>query len=779
MALYDIYEPYRTPLTYDEQDFVEEARLDRAALDGEALTNPDVTKVPGGYQHKTEGFIVDPVVKKHMQVAMRRAEEQFHGWPAMPEDADISLRYPGVDPVGKYSVIDMKIAQRVARIKASLESRSPEGRFYADALLEAAPTHPKMSALEIELAEVSKRHRILTRASKLCLDPEGRRMLHEESRALEVGSAVEQYDKYLQGVEYAAGIETGPVPQEVIDWYKTALGHSLDLRRIKEAETLYRVPREIHVEFQDLDNKLLQSRFANPHNWGKPQAALEKDAFALEEAAGIVPPYARATAERVITPLFQKAEALGGGDMPLNRGDLIIVDGKTVREKMYEDFMATGQDSKLFNKFYKKNLKQMTSEYVAAGLMAGKRVEAFIPDRDGRIQAEPVQITKTGYEPSPLKKVTLNAWERFFARRGFFKEKVAKAAEYERTLAARERVKAANVTAKLVLDGGAQTHVKDQFFGDWKRENGALPSGVPNGYSVDRSAFTTTTICALAAKGYAVADLFDPTKLQAEKQAMGWETIHRMQSGDQKWMGETLFHGQRLLMDYLDQAARTVNVLDEKQLFSEEARHLFAVSRTAFDASQEKSRCKAEYHAAAEVHAPGQGKAAAQEVDDRVNTSCMLFDFAAKSMEARTQFAGGIVSDVHNSLNHVANFEAAKRLYGQKMQANPEVPVTKQFTISTMGGFYGYTQMIRGDKNYQALIKSLKTPENQRAFGHGLLSGRVQERMHIEADMEHFKFGFRLDAPSKADVKQAEQGQTVQALDQKNAAKSMGGGRTK
>jgi len=51
--------------------------------------------------------------------------------------------------------------------------------------------------------------------------------------------------------------------------------------------------------------------------------------------------------------------------------------------------------------------------------------------------------------------------------------------------------------------------------------------------------------------------------------------------------------------------------------------------------------------------------------------------------------------------------------------------------------------------------------------------------MHIEADMEHFKFGFRLDAPSKADVKQAEQGQTVQALDQKNAAKSMGGGRTK
>ena len=107
MALYDIYEPYRTPLTYDEQDFVEEARLDRAALDGEALANPDVTKVPGGYQHKTEGFIVDPVVKKHMQVAMRRAEEQFHGWPAMPEDADISLRYPGVDPVGKYSVSKM------------------------------------------------------------------------------------------------------------------------------------------------------------------------------------------------------------------------------------------------------------------------------------------------------------------------------------------------------------------------------------------------------------------------------------------------------------------------------------------------------------------------------------------------------------------------------------------------------------------------------------------------------------------------------------------------
>lgn len=54
--------------------------------------------------------------------------------------------------------------------------------------------------------------------------------------------------------------------------------------------------------------------------------------------------------------------------------------------------------------------------------MTGKRVEAFLPDREGRIPAEPTPITRSGYEPSPLRPETFNAWQRFFSRHGFYSE---------------------------------------------------------------------------------------------------------------------------------------------------------------------------------------------------------------------------------------------------------------------------------------------------------------------------------------------------------------------
>ena len=103
------------------------------------------------------------------------------------------------------------------------------------------------------------------------------------------------------------------------------------------------------------------------------------------------------------------------------------MDGETVREKMCEDYVAAGKDLKAFDSFYHQNVREATNSYVSAALMAGKRVEAFVPDSRGRIPKEPVQLTKTGYEPSPLKKVTLNAWQRHFAKRGFYREKVAQA----------------------------------------------------------------------------------------------------------------------------------------------------------------------------------------------------------------------------------------------------------------------------------------------------------------------------------------------------------------
>ena len=429
MVLYDLYEQYRTPLTEEERLGMSEAEAALARLEAEAARPDSKLKRDGaGYRYGGGDFIPNPVTVEHISIAMRRAEEQFKGWPVMPEDAGVFIRFPSVDPVGKYSVIDMKAAQRVARIKAALESRSPQVQEYARTLINAVRSNREVDRINVSFRETAKKHRVLTRASKLCLDANGRKMLYEQSRMLETDPAVEQFDKYLQGIEYATGIKIGPVPVEVVEFYRDRLQILLNMECIKAAELVGHTPRSVSVEFENLDNKLRQSQFANPENWGKTGDQIDPDAIDLGEVERAVPPYARATADRVIDPLFRSAEALGG-DMTLNRGDLIIVDGKTIREKMLEDFKASDRDFDEFETFYRNNLKQMTGEYVVAGLMAGKRVEAVVPDKDGGIPTEPVQITRKGYEPSQLGKVTLNGWERFCSKRGFFKEGMAEVAE--------------------------------------------------------------------------------------------------------------------------------------------------------------------------------------------------------------------------------------------------------------------------------------------------------------------------------------------------------------
>lgn len=548
MALYDLYVSYQTPLSAEEEFQVKQARARSARLDGDV----SLTKVPGDYLNQGNSFIPHPATAAHMSIAMGRAEEQFQGWPPMPEDAETPVRFPGIDPVGHYSVIDMKFAQRRARVEAALESRTPQVQKQIRALLGAEKSRETVRGMAGRMRKVSSRHRTLTRASKLCLDPEGRRLLHIRARNMEADGAVEQYDLYLQGVEYAAGVRKGPVPREVRQFYERQLRLPLDLDLVAQAAWASQQPREIHVDFQDLDHKLTQQQFANPRNWGKGPEQLDREVVDLEQVSAAIPPYARATADRALEPLFGAAEA--ATDDHVNRGDLITVDGKTIREIMFQQYQAADLKETYphFNQFYESNFRQMANELVAAGLMAGKRVEAFVPDRRGRIPDTPTQITKAGYEPSPLKKVTLNAWQRHFAKYGYYKEKVARADEYRRVMEARERVKSANLSAQLEMDWGIYSHVKEQFFGDWVRENGPLPTTVPDGFSATRSGLTTFAVCRLAAQGYSIEGIHDPAQLQAEKQAAGREVLEHLLAKDTDWAAETLLKGQERLLADID-----------------------------------------------------------------------------------------------------------------------------------------------------------------------------------------------------------------------------------
>ena len=773
----DMYEEYRKPLTQEELVGMKKAEESLAAMELEANgANPTLVQEPNGFRRKDDGeFILNPVTTEHMNIAIERAYKQFKSWDNMPESMESCVRYPGLDPIGKSSIIDMKFAEQEANINATLESRSPEVQEYARSLLLLSKIDLEGARLNFAMTAASVKHKAATRASKLCLDPVGRDLLRQQSRALESDPAVEQYKLYMQGVEYAAGVRTGPVPQEVQNLFSERLKKPLDLELIKKAAQMDHTPRELKVEFQNLHHRLKQELFADPKNWDKDSFAVYRDNLTSDQASQSIIPYARATATRLLDPLYRDMESLNGSPI-INRADNIIVDGKTVRERMMEEYVAAGNNAQDFYGYFSQNYKAKTGEYVAAALMAGKRVEAFIPGKDGRIPDEPMQITKTGYEPTPVEAVTLNAWERFWSKRGFYKEKAKAAVEYQRTMDARARVKDTNLSATMELHQAPGPYTKDPFFSNWVAENGPLPENVPHNYSVSRSALTTTAACLMAARGYSVEDIFDPTKLQNEKQQIGSEVVDRMKAGDQDWMGETLFHGQRIMCDYIDRKCQTMNLMDDKQLFSDNARTLFAAASTCFDASQETSHCKREYEAAAGRHAPP-AEETKKQVDNRVNSTSLFFNAASEYLKTRTQLTGGIVNpDMSDSaVRSVVNFQAARSAYKSSVAASPNTPMTQRFSLAQMY-FYTdfYTQVEKSDP-IKNLTKQLEDPEAQREFGVSLKAGLAQKRMHFTLGDDPNKFRIKIDAPSLQEKLALSPNRDMKEIARQNEAPAMGG----
>lgn len=370
MALYDLYSEYHDPhLTPAEQQLLDSA----TGRDG-----------------------VPPSSAAHIAIAMARAEAQFQGYPPMPEDSDTSLRFPGVDPVGKYSVIDMKFAQRHSRVDACLQLRPPEVQKFVRTLRASVSHQPELRRVFDDMEASARRHRTLTRASKLCLDREGSRILHRQARSLEAGEAVVRYDMLLQGLEYASGAKEGPLPADVADFYDNQLRSPIPRQILEQARELV-PPKKLTVDFPNFEHRLLQAQFSSPDNWGRPPAGL--DPSALDQDALLLP-YAAAAAERTLSALLPVREEKGP-----DRAELIRVDGVPLRNLL--DREGIGDPSP-------RQLRELSAQHVSAALMAGRQVDLRLSG--GR---EAIPVVKTGYQPPAGQKAIQGAWERCCAKQGF------------------------------------------------------------------------------------------------------------------------------------------------------------------------------------------------------------------------------------------------------------------------------------------------------------------------------------------------------------------------
>lgn len=370
MALYDLYSEYHNPqLTPAEQQLLETA----AGRDGDL-----------------------PSSSAHIAIAMARAEAQFQGYPPMPEDSDISIRFPGVDPVGKYSVIDMKFAQRHGRVDACLQLRPPEVQKFVRTLQAAVSNRPQFRQVFDNMVTSARRHRTLTRASKLCLDREGSRILHRQARSLEAGEAVVRYDMLLQGLEYASGAKEGPLPVDVADFYDNQLHTPIPQQILERAHELV-PPKKVTVDFPNFEHRLLQARFSAPDSWGRAPAGLDPS---VPDQDALLLPYAAAAAERTLSALLPVGEEKGP-----DRAELIRIDGAPLRELLDREGIASPSP---------RQLRELSAQHVSAALMAGRQVDLRLPGG-----GEPIPVAKTGYQPPASQKAIQGAWERCCAKQGF------------------------------------------------------------------------------------------------------------------------------------------------------------------------------------------------------------------------------------------------------------------------------------------------------------------------------------------------------------------------
>lgn len=364
--------------------------------------------------------------KLYEELALHEAREQLRSAENLPEDESVCIRFPGVDPYGKFCIIDMKLTQRREIIHAVLRARSPEVRAEVEALLDS----PAFRELDASLMRVAREHRVYTRAAKLCHDESAAAELRLHAKSLKTSGEATMADTALQGVEYLLGIRSGVVPEDVRSVYGSRLGYTLTPERMAAGHLVYR-PESLEIEYPNLSAQLAQMRLAAPENWGRQIIDPPEAELSTAEIETHIQAYSRAVASRTLNVFYDAAELMtAGSEKAVDRGDCLVIDGKTMREILREryDFDESG-DRSAFDTLYAREGRLLTAELLTGALMAGKRVEAYLPDAHGRLPDTPARVIKTGFDPDKrLSKTTLALWDGFWARQGF-----AQAAEREIT----------------------------------------------------------------------------------------------------------------------------------------------------------------------------------------------------------------------------------------------------------------------------------------------------------------------------------------------------------
>ena len=322
--------------------------------------------------------------------------------------------------------------------------------------------------------------------------------------------------------------------------------------------------------------------------------------------------YTAETVGTYIDQAFGKVERVRNlrGEIFVDRGDHIVIDGRTAREILAEEYAEEYDRTdpgfeEGFDRFYNSKGKKLIHEKVAAAMMTGKRVDFFVPDpHTGRIPKEPTKLVGGEFVANPVRRpAQMTRWQKFWSKLGFYKDKVAEQSSYRRQKEAHKRVRFYNKVSRARLACVASQ--TDEISAAWKEQYPErknldmlnLPDRGP--YKLGRSGMACYVNCLLARqKGkdgkplYSNEQLFDmknPAMRQARADAA--EELYRRSmvglNGDVDWLCR-LQHDSRIeLKRRLNEQGRMVNFSQSDVTDQKGYREFSMLSSTAFDLTQQ------------------------------------------------------------------------------------------------------------------------------------------------------------------------------------------------
>ncbi|WP_409967372.1 hypothetical protein RFF05_12325 [Bengtsoniella intestinalis] len=203
-------------------------------------------------------------------------------------------------------------------------------------------------------------------------------------------------------------------------------------------------------------------------------------------------------------------------------------------------------------------------------------------------------ITQQGVKQEELPPATMNGFQRFFNKFGFFKEAASKVEEYNSVMKGRQNVQENYKTDHLDDPRTYSTALRNNLFEavcdtseNFKQNSFPGRDGKASPYRTTRTAPQSLAFATLLSEGHSMEDILNPYKLGAEKDRFAQEYVDHAEQCDSVWFYDHSMKGLAAISDYMTEKMSQTD-LSNKEAVTQLVSELAYYNTVLQDLTQEK-----------------------------------------------------------------------------------------------------------------------------------------------------------------------------------------------